>query len=450
MKSILSLFLLASCSSLVACGADSPEKPPTTHRADADAEFAADSAETTDAGSVLDVSEEADPSCLALEPTPSVILGALRPGHPKAITTTLRNCSDSEPLKITAISICTTILDTCVDNTPLLRLDPEQLPGDLPSGDATVPPGEAVTVRIIGVSEDERFLSGELKVEANTPDGVHRFPVAGVATSECPEPIAEAAPPDADEWDTEIEAEPEQTLRLRGTSSTSPAGDVTSFEWALVKRPLNSSAQISDATSPEPSLFLDRPGEYVVELSVADEYGVASCAPSQLRVRALGEEPVESSDLRIELYWDTPTDPDDTDANGNDVDLHFLHPNGTWNKVPYDIFWSNPTNEWGAPGGADDPALTIDDTDGSGPEVIVYNGPESGLTYAIGVYYYADAGYGPAYASVYVYRGGILTWSYEDMYLPSRGAFWYVATMSWPSGDIHEVSQVQQGFPSRP
>ena len=97
-----------------------------------------------------------------------------------------------------------------------------------------------------------------------------------------------------------------------------------------------------------------------------------------------------------------------------------------------------------------DPSLDIDDTDGAGPENINMKDPEPGLTYAVGVYYYADAGYGPAYATVRIYIQGTREFEYRDMYLPSRGSFWYVSTISWPSADIFSVAQVQQGFPSRP
>ena len=135
---------------------------------------------------------------------------------------------------------------------------------------------------------------------------------------------------------------------------------------------------------------------------------------------------------------------------GADLDLHFLHPNGNWNTLPFDVFWSNPEAEWGAPGPSDNPSLDIDDTDGAGPENINMRDPESGVTYAVGVYYYDDTGFGPSYATVRMYIRGTQRFEWRDMYLPKGQSFWYVATIAWPSTDIFAVNQVQDGFPTRP
>ena len=64
---------------------------------------------------------------------------------------------------------------------------------------------------------------------------------------------------------------------LDGSSSSDPDGDVPlTFEWTLLSQPFGSIATLSDPTAVNPSLTLDVPGEYLVELVVTDSLGAAS------------------------------------------------------------------------------------------------------------------------------------------------------------------------------
>lgn len=173
-----------------------------------------------------------------------------------------------------------------------------------------------------------------------------------------------------------------------------------------------------------------------------DDIGVESCEPARVTVEA-----VRGDDLYIELTWRTPGDPDETDANGADLDLHLLHPNGQWNQAPFDIFWNHPHGEWGAPGGGDDPQLEREDSDGAGPEIISLNNPESGLAYSVGAYYFDDHGFGPSLATVRIRSGGQLIHEAVDRELRSTGVFWNVASISWPSRQALAVDKVRIGFP---
>ena len=157
---------------------------------------------------------------------------------------------------------------------------------------------------------------------------------------------------------------------------------------------------------------------------------------------------VPDTDMYIELTWDTPADPDQTDTFGTDLDLHLLYPHqdGMWSQAPWDIYWLNPTAEWGNPGPDDDPVLVIDDSDGAGPEAIRFDSPEAGLVYSIGAYYYADNGYGPSYATLRVYVNGLLDYEYANQFLAAAGTFWLAATITWPT-TVTAVNQVSQGVP---
>jgi len=60
-------------------------------------------------------------------------------------------------------------------------------------------------------------------------------------------------------------------IKLSGTDSL----HASSYRWALLSRPGNSLAMISNADLKEPTLIADVIGDYVVELTVGNEAGVS-------------------------------------------------------------------------------------------------------------------------------------------------------------------------------
>lgn len=152
-------------------------------------------------------------------------------------------------------------------------------------------------------------------------------------------------------------------------------------------------------------------------------------------------------ELAVLLTWHTPGDTIRTPEIGSDLDLHFLHPNGQWNDAPWDIFWRNPTADWGAPGADDDPVLKNDDVAGDGPEFLHYPSPIA-ETFKVGVHYHADNDFGPSIARLEIFSGASLLgdWTAE---LPARQYFWYAADVTMPSGAITVVDLVADGFPQR-
>jgi uncharacterized repeat protein (TIGR01451 family) len=61
------------------------------------------------------------------------------------------------------------------------------------------------------------------------------------------------------------------TVQLDGSASTDPdAGDVLSFAWSLLSRPVDSTAILTAADSSQPSFTVDKPGDYVAQLIVSD------------------------------------------------------------------------------------------------------------------------------------------------------------------------------------
>jgi hypothetical protein len=158
--------------------------------------------------------------------------------------------------------------------------------------------------------------------------------------------------------------------------------------------------------------------------------------------------------FRVEMVWDTPGDPNPIDTGagrGSDVDLHLLHPDGTWNRGPWDCHWKNKNPDWGASGSEDDPAMVIDDTDGWGPEIIELNQPEGTETdpvaYWVGVYYYSDHNYGLSDVTIRIYLNGVLGFEETFPNLENH-QFWDVARITWPSRDIERINRLYpSGFP---
>jgi len=131
---------------------------------------------------------------------------------------------------------------------------------------------------------------------------------------------------------------------------------------------------------------------------------------------------------------------------GSDLDLHFAHQNAhgpdldgdgnpdPWFDKQWDVFWYNTKPNWGSfdPNVRDDPSLDRDDTDGAGPENLNLSVPEDGVTYAIGVHYWNDWGFGASDATVKVFHYADLI--YDVTYPQMKWLdMWCVGQIHWPA-----------------
>lgn len=72
------------------------------------------------------------------------------------------------------------------------------------------------------------------------------------------------------------EAGPDQTVALNktaqfdGSASSDPDGDPLTYQWTLSTKPAGSAATLSDPTTVNPTLIVDKPGIYVASLTVKD------------------------------------------------------------------------------------------------------------------------------------------------------------------------------------
>ena len=288
-------------------------------------------------------------------------------------------------------------------------------------------------------------------IELPNVDTVDISPGAEVGP-ECPTAIIKC-----DEGDEVI---PQTVLHLYGDESYADGGEIVEWKWD-VDQPAGSQSVFEPSyTFPNPTFETNVAGVYTFYLLVRDQFDTPSCFPANYEVVVIPDEAIH-----IELLWHTPEDPDETDKGpeaGSDVDLHFLHPwaagpdideDGApdgWFDIPFDCFWFNGHPNWGSydPAVNDDPGLDRDDTDGAGPENINLDIPEN-VTYRVGVHYWNDHGYGAAYATVRVYLSAKLVFEVVDVMLVDSD-MWEVATVEWPSGKVHVVTNEDGAYKITP
>jgi hypothetical protein len=223
-----------------------------------------------------------------------------------------------------------------------------------------------------------------------------------------------------------VEAALGQVIILRAVE----APRIQRYEWNIAMRPQGSTAMIveaveeedgsgpeDDVRTAEAELLVDRPGRFVVELRVVDADGRA--APSAACQQPPAFVTIEvgggggDRDLVIQMTWDTPGAEEDQ-FQGPDADIHLLHPNGArFGDNVWDCFWQNVETNWGA-------TLTIDDTDGVGPEEIVLDlagGVDPG-DYTVGVHFWrapeTNMGQLPSFVTLEAFEAGDLVWSNRD------------------------------------
>ena len=352
-------------------------------------------------------------------------------GRASRKTVQIQNCSRSEQLTVKSITMN-------MDGGGVFDLVADALPAGLSEGGVKIGPLETAPFVVAYTPTMEQVNTGRLTVESDDPvNSVLRVNVVGSGSlNQCPTARAEGTiVGTAGRAAQQISTIPLKTIQLSGLQSSDPDGSVQTYEWAIVKKPVDSTTRLSPSDAiAEPRLFLDLAGEYVLELTVYDQLGLASCETSKVTILANPDE-----DIHVQLVWST---------NNTDLDLHYLHPRGRWEDPRWSIFWRYPTNDWGVPGNRDDdPSLDIDDTDGFGPENVNHDNPISGESYRIGVHYYSDNGQGPTYATIRIYLEGVLKVDLRDKYMEKENAFWDVGSVVWPSKQFIRVDRMFNGFP---
>src|SRR5215471_14369157 len=82
-------------------------------------------------------------------------------------------------------------------------------------------------------------------------------------------------------------------VQLDGSQSSDVDGDPLTFYWSLLTVPTGSTTTLSDATAVHPTLTIDRPGTYVVQLIVND--GKVDSAPATVSISTTNSPPVANA-----------------------------------------------------------------------------------------------------------------------------------------------------------
>ena len=219
-------------------------------------------------------------------------------------------------------------------------------------------------------------------------------------------------------------------------------GEDTSTSWYALGPAGASLAFEPSATDDDVRLTTPVPGVYRVRAEsvhqdrgrcvLVDYVGIVGKAPG----------------IQVELTWDTPGDPDQTDvaSEGNwevgaDMDVHLLHPkaNGEVGNPAFDCSnYGCEVSAWGAEGPANDPQILFDDFDGLGPEIAVLQTPELCARYTVGVMYHAARDFGPSSARLKIYIDGELQDDWDGVML-NEGEFWESHTIG-PGGVVARIS----------
>ena len=307
-------------------------------------------------------------------------------------------------------------------------------------------PNESVTVpvtyfpQVLAVlGENNQFLRDEgiLRVTSNAYLADLDVELSGFGTDgACPIPVITVTEGD--------EVLPQTTLHLSARNSTSSTGAVTRWLWTIDQPQGSASTFFPGAERQDVTFEANIVGEYRFTLNVWDAVGTEACSTATYLVVVTSDEAI-----RVELLWDTPGDPNQTDtgfglfgeSTGSDMDLHFLHPNASnqYFHSTYDCNWLNINPNWGGSGPLDNPRLDRDDTDGAGPENLNLSQPEFGATYRVGVHYWDDWAYGPSKTTIRVYIYGQLREQWANVNLVN-GDLWDALTIGWPSQAVTRIT----------
>jgi hypothetical protein len=384
------------------------------------------------------LSGNAGSPCIEVTDEQGINFGLSSIGNTSNRTITITNCSRTAELRVDSISLTDT-------GDGVFQVRPDSLPGGLPDSPLVIPARETANFVLAYTPTDEEDNAGMLNIRSNDPAKRNlNIPVAGRGSfTVCPVAVAQGRIQGTTQYRETVSAQPLQHVQLTGTDSFDPDGTQITYEWSVITRPQGSQSQLQpNNTVAEPQLWLDIAGTYEIELVVYDGFGLASCEPAVVTVHV-----VPGDEIHIQLVWDTEAVGGARSGRGTDLDLHYLHPLGRWDNAPYDVFWRNKRQNWGTQANPSMATLDIDDLYGVAPENINHSNPESGLNYAVGVYYYSDNGFGPTDATIRIYIHGALQYEVRDRRLPGTGHFWYVGVIQWPNGNIIPRNEVRFGFP---
>jgi hypothetical protein len=376
----------------------------------------------------------ADPPCIEYPDGNRIVFETRSPRRQRSFS--IRNCSGTHDLIIDDFRLEQ-------DGGGALKLDETELPA-FPT---RLGPGSTLDTEVELTSTRDDWNRGVIVVETNDPYRPRTTVdiLRDSAGNDCPVASVVALEQGSDRpiQDTR-QIEPGTVVELDGSGSADPDGQVVRYAWRPLEAPAPVSLQTSDGGA-RATLNLDQPGTYLIELVVFDDDGAISCAaPAQARLVAT------RNDIRVEVDWRTPGDPNPNDGVGANVDLHYLHPNGRWNERPWDIWEDHPTADWSRIQRPDTPPEMLEVTEnGPGSEALYHATPEWDREFAVGLHYADDRGLGPSFATLRLLSDDQVVWESREVRLDDTGDFYEAAHFAMPGPTIIEIDEKSEDFPLR-
>ncbi len=404
---------------------------------------------------VVQILANAKVPCMQLEPAGKLSFGGVKLGEPAVREVKIKACGGAD-LIVDKIDFgdagnsneFTLKFDKTAAKFP--SVDPKS--GPTKTGQLVVPVNGEAVFEVVYTPEDESPKdpdtnepmqdTAEIKVTSNAFQAKNSILAEGIGVvSTCPS--AKISIKEGEE------VVPQTVLHLKGDGSTGSGGAaIKTYKWTAKQPGGSTQVFLPGSNFPNPTFTANAAGEYVFCLEVTDANNQKSCAPACVTVLVIPEEAIH-----VELLWNTPADPDQSDsgpAAGADMDLHFAHylaggldidcdgKKDPWFANPFDTFWFNHNPNWGSasPTADDDPSLDLDDTDGAGPENLNLAHPEGSIKkaafYHVGVHYWNDHGFGSSQAQVNVYIFGVLAVQITGVTMDPLD-MWYVGKIHWPN-----------------
>ncbi|MBH24332.1 MAG: hypothetical protein CMH57_07770 [Myxococcales bacterium] len=343
--------------------------------------------------------------CLTFEVN-GVDFGFVQVGDVNAETVALVNCGE-EALNVSEIGL---------EGSDAFSLS---FGGDLPRG---LDPGDRMTVII---NYEPATLEGVQAIVTATSDAGDATLVAQ-GGAECPVAVALARAEEQQPSDDAIEGRVGTEFVFNGFLSNDPSGDGLEYMWTVEAPDGSDDLQIDPGLDVERfTMRPDVPGEYRVSLSVRSETtGLESCNTDTIIASAFEL----TTAARVTLTWN----------NEADLDLHIVRANADgdfsdWGRGrdfnPDDIYYGNPSPDFGEPGEADDPRFLGDDTNGEGPETTEFGALEEDRSYRIGVNYARRNGTQTSEAEVMIKVGDADPVTLSAT-LEEGGVFWIPAILN--------------------
>ena len=384
--------------------------------------------------------------CIVVTPS-KVNFGGKIVGQFSAIDVTVESCG-TQPLEVTSIQIG-------AGSSEDFGLDFAKLPaGSPPDGPKAGQPvviqvNDTATFSVTFVPDEVNPKDadnvpipdqGVVEIVSNAFHGLVDVPLQGAgADKPCPTAVCYV-----EEGEEVI---PQTPLHLHGTDSYASFGSIAQWSWSVTQPTGSQETFVPSPSDPTPVFQPNVVGLYTFYLDVWDANHVKSCEPCAYQVLVQPDQAIH-----VELTWQTPGDPDETDTGegvGTDVDLHFAHPSATgpdldldglpdpWFDKDWDCFWYTAEPNWGSydPTAEDDPSLDRDDTDGAGPENLNLAVPQEDVAYRIGVHFWDDHAFGDVLATVRVFSYATEIFSRTDQLLHRRD-LWKVGEVSWPAAEV--------------